>query len=99
LSSCPPAEAVTWGKVDKEHYRSTTESFQCDYSVVMPFLVKALLDKRGRFQRLAEELGEELLFQRHPEARGYLRPAEGYRLFAQRERLIASLLEERKKLA
>jgi len=26
-------EAVTWGKVDKEHYRRTTESFSCDYSV------------------------------------------------------------------
>ena len=23
LSSCPPGEAVTWGKVDKDHYRRT----------------------------------------------------------------------------
>jgi len=30
LSSCFPAEAVTWGKVDKEHYRQTTESMQAD---------------------------------------------------------------------
>jgi len=99
LSSCPPAEAVTWGKVDKDHYRSTTESFQCDYSVVMPFLAKALLDKRARFAALAEERGEPALFERHPEARGYLRPAEGYRLFDRREPLIAALLEEHRKLA
>ena len=32
LSSCPPAEAVTWGKVDKDTYLKTTESMQGDYS-------------------------------------------------------------------
>ena len=48
LSSCPPAEAVTWGKVDKDTYLQTTESMQADYSMVMPFLVKALLDNRAR---------------------------------------------------
>jgi deoxyhypusine synthase len=48
LSSCPPAEAVTWGKVDKDAYIETTESLQADYSMVMPFLVKALLDKHPR---------------------------------------------------
>ena len=48
LSSCPPAEAVTWGKVDKETYTQTTESLQADYSMVMPFLVKALLEIRER---------------------------------------------------
>ena len=47
LSSCPPAEAVTWGKVDKDTYLQTTESMQADYSMVMPFLVKALLDNRA----------------------------------------------------
>jgi deoxyhypusine synthase len=47
LSSCPPAEAVTWGKVDKEHYMRSTESMQADFSMVMPFLVKALLDRRN----------------------------------------------------
>ncbi len=44
LSSCFPAEAVSWGKVNPETYRYATESLQCDYSIVMPFLVKALLD-------------------------------------------------------
>jgi len=48
LSSCPPAEAVTWGKVDKDTYMNSTESLPCDYSMVMPFLVKALLEKHGR---------------------------------------------------
>src|ERR1700683_2968549 len=69
LSSCPPAEAVTWGKVDKDTYLQTTESMQADYSMVMPFLVKALLDNHGRregyrlFERrevLCERLREDV---------------------------------------
>ena len=92
LSSCPPAEAVTWGKVDKDHYRQTTESFSCDYSVVMPILAKALLDKRGRLAKLREELGEDALLARHPEAKGYLRDPAGYRLYDRRDELIATLL-------
>lgn len=94
LSSCPPAEAVTWGKVDKDVYTRTTESMQGDYSVVMPFLVKALLDKRRRLHDLREKIGEERLYEAHPEARGYLRAPEGYRLFEQRETLCARLLED-----
>ena len=47
LSSCPPAEAVTWGKVDKETYRQSTESLPADYSMTMPFIVKALMEKHG----------------------------------------------------
>ncbi len=47
LSSCPPAEAVTWGKVDKETYQQSTESLPGDYSMMMPFLVKALMEKHG----------------------------------------------------
>jgi deoxyhypusine synthase len=92
LSSCPPAEAVTWGKVDRDTYVQSTESMQGDYSMVIPFLVKALLDRRSKFERLREELGD-VLFERHPEARGYLRPAEGYRLFEKREPLVARLRE------
>jgi deoxyhypusine synthase len=53
LSSCPPAEAVTWGKVDKDTYLQTTESMQADYSMVMPFLVKALLDNHARREAIA----------------------------------------------
>jgi deoxyhypusine synthase len=47
LSSCPPAEAVTWGKVDKETYQQSTESMPGDYSTMMPFIVKALMEKHG----------------------------------------------------
>ena len=91
LSSCPPAEAVTWGKVDKDQYTQTCESMQADYSMVMPFLVRALLEKRERLTRLREELGAELLSQRHPEAAGYLRDSTGYRLLEQREELLQRL--------
>lgn len=92
LSSCPPAEAVTWGKVDKDVYQQTTESMQGDYSMAMPFLVKALLDKRERFARMRDELGGKRLLARHPEAAGYLRAPEGYRLFEQRGVLTGKLL-------
>ena len=40
---------------------------------------------------LQQELGAEELRRRHPEAAGYLRDPEGYRLFDQRDRLIARL--------
>src|SRR5262249_43569194 len=91
LSSCPPAEAVTWGKVDKDTYPQPTESMQADYSIVMPFLVKALLDNRARYNRLAESEGKEALFGRDPKARGYLRSDAGYRLFEQRGELVERL--------
>jgi deoxyhypusine synthase len=97
LSSCPPAEAVTWGKVDKNVYKRTTESMQCDYSTVMPFLVKALLDKRARFERWAERMGRDALFAKHPAARGYLRDRDGYRLFARRDELLKKLFAQVKK--
>ena len=91
LSSCPPAEAVTWGKVDKDSYLQTTESMQSDYSIVMPFLVKALLENRARYDSKVKERGEEAVFAEEPKARGYLRAAEGYRLFEQREELCNRL--------
>lgn len=93
LSSCPPAEAVTWGKVDKDVYLQTTESMQGDYTVVLPFLIKALLDNRARYARWAERMGEEALFAQHPKARGYLRPRDGYRLFEQRDALVQKLTD------
>jgi len=91
LSSCFPAEAVTWGKVDKDHYQQTTESMQCDYSIVLPLLVKALLDNRARYERMAQEMGMEALIEKDPRARGYLRPREGYRLFDRRAELVEKL--------
>ncbi len=94
LSSCPPAEAVTWGKVDKDAYLQTTESMQSDYSIVMPFLVKALLENRARYAAMVKERGEEAVFAEEPKARGYLRAAEGYRLFEQREALCRRLRDD-----
>jgi deoxyhypusine synthase len=92
LSSCPPAEAVTWGKVDKDNYLQTTESLQGDYSMLLPFLVKALLDNRDRHARRAEEIGFEAAVAEDSRVKGYLRPREGYRLYDQRDRLTENLL-------
>jgi deoxyhypusine synthase len=60
----------------------------------MPFLVKALLDNRKRYAEQAAEIGEEQLFAQTPQARGYLRPRAGYRLFDQREELVRRLTED-----
>lgn len=94
LSSCPPAEAVTWGKVDKDTYLQSTESVQADYSMVIPFLMKALLDNRKRYEQMAAEMGEAALFESEPKARGYLRDREGYRLYEKRGGLTEKLLED-----
>jgi deoxyhypusine synthase len=71
--------------------------------MVMPFLVKALLDNRERYARRAAEIGEEVLFQEEPKAAGYLRSREGYRLYEGRaglvERLCASVRENGEWLA
>jgi deoxyhypusine synthase len=94
LSSCPPAEAVTWGKVDKDKYTSTCVSLQADYTMVMPFLARALLEKRARFARWKERMGEKALFAKHPAAKGYLRDERGYRLMDRREELTKKLFAE-----
>jgi deoxyhypusine synthase len=88
---------VTWGKVDRNTYQQTTESVQGDYSMIMPFVVRALLENRERYARRAAEIGEEALFAESPKAAGYLRPREGYRLFDKRTDLVAALLESVKK--
>ena len=97
LSSCFPSEAVTWGKVDKDTYMQTTESLSADYSMVMPFIVKALLDNRAKYERLAGELGEKKLFAKDPKAPGYLRDRAGYRLFERRDDLCGRLRADVKK--
>jgi deoxyhypusine synthase len=60
----------------------------------MPFIVKALLDKRKKYRDLAQSEGEAALFAREPAAKGFLRPSEGYRLFAQRDALVQQLTED-----
>lgn len=68
LSSCFPSEAVSWGKINPKTYRQKTESLQADYSMVMPFIVRALLEDRAlarrgplRLYEQREELVQRLL--------------------------------------
>jgi hypothetical protein len=62
--------------------------------MVMPFLARALLEKRARFARWKERMGEKALFAKHPAAKGYLRDERGYRLMDRREDLTKKLLAE-----
>ncbi|MEQ1894159.1 MAG: hypothetical protein ABL998_16580, partial [Planctomycetota bacterium] len=80
--------------VDKDAYTSTCVSLQADYTMVMPFLARALLEKRARFARWKERMGEKALFAKHPAAKGYLRADAGYRLMDRREDLTKKLLAE-----
>jgi deoxyhypusine synthase len=69
LSSCEPAEAVSWGKVNPDTYTTQTVSMQGDYSSYMPFLVRALVGKEQlhnplkplRLYGMREELKGKLL--------------------------------------
>ncbi len=74
-----------------------TESMQADYSMLMPFLVSALLENRKRYEKLAGSMSADELAEKHPHAAGYLRPVAGYRLFGQREELCRRLTEEVRK--
>jgi deoxyhypusine synthase len=62
--------------------------------MIMPFVAKALLEKRARFERWKERMGEKALFAKHPGAKGYLRSKDGYRLMDRREELVKALLDE-----
>lgn len=101
LTSCKPAEAHTWGKVSKEALVSTVESYQTDYSTVMPLIAWALLDKRRRYMERFDALcatngraaAEEALYGAHPDARGYLRPEGPLGLFSRREELMKMLMD------
>lgn len=93
LTSCKAQEAHTWGKVSREALASTVESYQTDYSTIMPLIAWALLDKRRRLAKMRDELGMDELRRRHPEADGYLR-GEQYRLFDRRQDLTDALMAE-----
>ena len=67
--------------------------------MVMPFVVKALLDNRARYARWAEKNGRTALFEKHPKARGYLRSRDGYRLFDKRPAVYEQLLSAVRKNA
>ena len=92
LTSCKGQEAHTWGKVSKEALESTVESFQADYSTLMPLIAWALIDKRQRFLKMYKRLGEKL-YKLHPEARGYIRPEGQLRLYSRRDELMNNLIK------
>jgi deoxyhypusine synthase len=57
----------------------------------MPIIAKALLEKRAAYERWAERMGLDELIEKHPDAAGYLRDRDGYRLFERRDGLIEEL--------
>jgi deoxyhypusine synthase len=61
--------------------------------MLMPFLVKALLENRARHSARAAEIGIEAAIAEDPRAKGYLRAQSGYRLFEKREALTGALLD------
>jgi deoxyhypusine synthase len=92
LSSCPPAEAVSWGKVDRDTFQDTTVSVYGDYTQLFWPMAYALFENRRALQAETKDLSEAQLrayFKRKPEARGLLRPLGPPRLFEKRRQLIA----------
>ena len=104
LSSCLPDEALTWDKIDPEALggegrEPTVASMKADYTMIAPFMAQALLGKRARFQKLAETLGDDELFRRHPEARGYLNRLGQRRLYDRLGPMTVRLLDKMAKNA
>lgn len=89
LSSCWPTEAISWGKLQKE---ALTVSVPVDYTMVMSIIAHALLRERALYQDALDNAfgGErERLFERHPQARGFLRVPQ--MLYAKREQAMRFL--------
>lgn len=93
LTGCKGQEAHTWGKVSAEALASTVESYHADYSTIMPLIAWALIEKRKRFTRIYAQRGPEM-FKYHPEARGYLGQHGTWRLYPEREKLVAALFKK-----
>ena len=91
LSSCPPAEAVSWGKVDRDTFRETTTSVYGDYTQIFWPMAYALFERRrellGEYQKLSPKKKTKLL-EENVEARGLIRPNGAPRLFTQRRALM-----------
>jgi len=91
LSSCPPAEAVSWGKVDRDTFQTTTVSVYGDYTQLFWPMAYALFERRREFERQAAKLSKnkrQEFLQENAEARGLLRPQGVPRLFPQRRALM-----------
>lgn len=92
LSSCPPAEAVSWGKVDRDTYHTTTVSVYGDYTQLFWPMGYALFERRREFEQQLAGLPQaqrRKFLRDNDEARGLLRPGGPPRLFSQRRRLIS----------
>ena len=91
LSSCPPAEAVSWGKVDRDTFRETTTSIYGDYTQLFWPMAYSLFERRRHFESEYTALKQDerdKYLQENPEARGLLRVQGGPRLFEQRKKLL-----------
>ena len=91
LSSCPPSEAVSWGKVDRATFRTTTVSVYGDYTQLFWPMAYALFERRREIEAHANGLTEAKrakFLRDDAEARGLLRPQGPPRLFNQRRALI-----------
>lgn len=92
LSSCPPSEAVSWGKVDRDTYRTTTVSVYGDYTQLFWPMAYALFERRREFESETRKMSkaQRLHFlSDNSEARGLLRPGGPPRLFPQRRDILA----------
>jgi deoxyhypusine synthase len=58
---------------------------QGDYSSLMPFIVKGLLENRDRYEQGLQDDDKKA---------GYLRSRQGYRLYDIRDELVARLTED-----
>ena len=91
LSSCPPAEAVSWGKVDRDTFRETTTSVYGDYTQLFWPMAYALFERRRELLREYEALSPKKkakMLEDSAEARGLIRPQGAPRLFTQRRALL-----------
>jgi deoxyhypusine synthase len=92
LSSCPPAEAVSWGKVDRDTFHETTVSVFGDYTQLFWPLAYAIFERRKQFEKEYWPLkakDREKYLEENPEARGLLRVQGPPRLFEKRKELLA----------
>ncbi len=91
LSSCPPSEAVSWGKVDRDTFQDTTVSVYGDYTQLFWPMAYAIFEKRRAVEKQVAELSEKdkkQFFKENSEARGLLRPSGPPRLFEKRKKLM-----------
>ena len=96
LSSCPPAEAVSWGKVDRDTFRETTTSVYGDYTQIFWPMAYSLFERRRAFQTQYEELSakkKSKMLEEDTEARGLIRPQGAPRLFTQRRQLMKDFIK------